>query len=270
VEADAFRQRLTEALAWVDEAFVGDPQDVRSWMTLDPLIPHAASVADHADASGIVEPTIDVMGRLATLLRGKALHSRAERYYRRGLAIAEDHSPPDDPRIAICLNNLAQLLQDTNRLGEAEPLMRRALAIDEASYGPDHPNVAIQLSNLATLLQATNRLGEAEPLMRRALAIEEAGYGPDHPRVAIGLNNLAQLLQATNRLGEAEPLMRRHLAIFLAFQRDTGHAHPHRDAAIGNYAALLAAMGKTEADTVATLQVLMREVLMREVGLDPG
>ena len=29
--------------------------------------------------------------------------------------------------------------------------------------------------------------------------------------------------------------MRRALAIFLAFQRDTGHAHPHRDAAIRNY-----------------------------------
>ena len=41
------------------------------------------------------------------------------------------------------LNNLAQLLQDTNRLAEAEPLMRRALAIDEKSYGADHPQVAI-------------------------------------------------------------------------------------------------------------------------------
>jgi hypothetical protein len=53
--------------------------------------------------------------------------------------------------------------------------------------------------------------------------------------------------------------MRRHLAIFLAFQRDTGHAHPHRDAAIRNYRALLAAMGKTEAEIAATLQALRRE-----------
>ena len=143
--------------------------------------------------------------------------------------------------------------------------MRRALAIDEASYGPDHPDVAIDLNNLAQLLQATNRLGEAEPLMRRALAIDEASYGPDHPNVAIRLNNLARLLQATNRLGEAEPLMRRALAIFLAFQRDTGHAHPHRDAAIANYTGLLAAMGKTEADINATLAALAREA-----GLDPG
>ena len=67
--------------------------------------------------------------------------------------------------MAIRLNNLAQLLQDTNRLAEAEPLMRRALAIDETSFGPDHPNVAIGLNNLAQLLQDTNRLAEAEPLI---------------------------------------------------------------------------------------------------------
>jgi hypothetical protein len=59
--------------------------------------------------------------------------------------------------------------------------------------------------------------------------------------------------------------MRRHLAIFLAFQRDTGHAHPHRDAAIGNYAGLLIATGKTEAEIIAALTALFREA-----GLDPG
>ena len=156
------------------------------------------------------------------------------------------------------------MLQETNRLGEAEPLMRRALAIDEASLGKDHPKVAIRLNNLAALLQATNRLGEAEPLMRRALAIDEASLGKDHPTVASDLNNLATLLQDTNRLGEAEPLMRRALAIFFAFQRDTGHTHPHRDAAIANCTDMLTAMGRTEAEIAAELTALHREA-----GLQP-
>jgi hypothetical protein len=138
--------------------------------------------------------------------------------------------------------------------------MRRALAIDEASLGKDHPTVAIRLNNLAQLLQATNRLGEAEPLMRRALAIGEASLGNDHPTVALRLNNLARLLQATNRLGEAEPPMRRALAIFLAFQRDTGHAHPNRDAVIGNYTVLLAAMGRSEPEIAAAIATVFREV----------
>src|SRR5689334_5517366 len=46
---------------------------------------------------------------------------------------------PDSSQHGTALNNLAQLLQDTNRLSEAEPLMRRALAIAEKSYGPAHP-----------------------------------------------------------------------------------------------------------------------------------
>ena len=59
--------------------------------------------------------------------------------------------------MAIRLNNLALLLQDTNRLGEAEPLMRRALAIDEESLGPDHPNTATVRKNLAALEAARSR-----------------------------------------------------------------------------------------------------------------
>ena len=71
------------------------------------------------------------------------------------------------PTVAIGLNNLAQVLHDTNRIEEAEPLMRRALEISKAAFGEQHPTVATRLNNLATLLQRTNRLGEAEPLMRQ-------------------------------------------------------------------------------------------------------
>jgi tetratricopeptide (TPR) repeat protein len=178
---------------------------------------------------------------------------------RRALAIDEKSLAPDHPKVATDLSNLAALLQATNRLAEAEPLMRRALAIAEASFGSDHPTVAIRLSNLAALLQATNRLAEAEPLMRRALAIAEASFGSDHPNVAIRLNNLASLLRDSNRLAEAEPLMRRVLAIFIDFERKTGHSHPNRDTAIENYALLLAAMGKSEAEINATIGSLTGE-----------
>jgi hypothetical protein len=137
--------------------------------------------------------------------------------------------------------------------------MRRALAIDEKSLGPGHPAVANDCSNLAQLLQTTNRLAEAEPLMRRALAIDEASFGADHPIVAIRLNNLAQLLRTTNRLAEAEPLMSRHLVIFVDFERKTGHQHPHRDAALRNFADLLMAMGKSEAEIKAAIASLAGE-----------
>jgi hypothetical protein len=83
----------------------------------------------------------------------------AEPLMRRALEIDERSLGPQHPNVATELNNLAQLLQDTNRMGEAEPLMRRALEIDERSLGPQHPNIAIRINNLARLLQVTNRLG---------------------------------------------------------------------------------------------------------------
>jgi hypothetical protein len=174
IQAGTARERLAGALGWVDTAFTGHPGDVRNWPHLDPLAPHADAVSAQADAAGIADPTGRLMGALAMLLSAKALHAREEPLKRRALALGEASLGPEHPEVATRLNNLAQLLQDTNRLGEAEPLMCRALAITEASYGCDHPDVARDLNNLALLLQATNRLGEAEPLMRSALAIDEA------------------------------------------------------------------------------------------------
>ena len=48
---------------------------------------------------------------------------------RRALAIDERSVGKDHTTVATDLNNLAQLLKDTNRLAEAEPLMRRVLEI---------------------------------------------------------------------------------------------------------------------------------------------
>ena len=44
----AHRTRLTEALGWIDAAFEGHPQDVRTWPALTPLAPHAEALPDAA------------------------------------------------------------------------------------------------------------------------------------------------------------------------------------------------------------------------------
>ena len=229
-------EALREALGWVNAAFVGDPQDVRSWPVLDPLAPHALAVARRADEAGIAEPTAWLINQLALLSYAKARYAEAEPLYRRALAIREKTLGADHPQVATGLNNLASLLDATNRRAEAEPLHRRALAIWEKSLGPDHPQVATGLNNLAGLLKDTNRRGEAEALMRRALAIDEKSLGSDHPDVAHRLNNLAELLRATNRLAEAEPLYRRALTIL---EKSLGPDHPNVATALNNLAVLL-------------------------------
>jgi tetratricopeptide (TPR) repeat protein len=253
---------LREALGWVNAAFVGAPDDVRTWPVLDPLAPHALAVARRADDAGIAEPTGRLFNQLGLLSQTKARYAEAEPLMRRALAVAEARYGPEYPNVAIRLNNLALLLQDTNRLAEAEPLFRRALKIFEASYGPDHPHVATDLNNLAHLLRAANRLAEAEPLFRRALKIDEASHGPDHPEVAIDLNNLAGLLRATSRLAEAEPLYRRALKID---QASYGPDHPNVGRDLNNLAELL-----RETNRYAEAEPLLRRALkIDESGLGP-
>jgi tetratricopeptide (TPR) repeat protein len=233
-------------------------QDTNRLAESEPLMRRALAIDERS--YGPDHPNVaSALNNLAQLLQATNRLTEAEPLMRRALAIDEKSYGPDHPEVATDLNNLAQLLKATNRLAEAEPLMRRALAIDEKSYGPDHPNVASALNNLAQLLQATNRLTEAEPLMRRALAIDEKSYGPDHPNVAIRLNNLASLLYNTNRRPEAEPLMRRVVEIFLNFTRSTGHPHPHLQATVGNYKALLRAMGLTDRQIRARLREIAPE-----------
>ena len=54
--------------------------------------------------------------------------------------------------------------------------------------------------------------------------------------------------------------MKRQLLIFLQFTRQTGHRHPHLEAAMANYVALLKQMGHSEDQIAARLKRLAPEM----------
>ena len=62
-------------------AFVGDPQDVRSWPVLDPLAPHALAVARRADEAGIAAPTAQLFSQLALLVATRRATPRLSRSF---------------------------------------------------------------------------------------------------------------------------------------------------------------------------------------------
>jgi tetratricopeptide (TPR) repeat protein len=257
-------QWLRTALRTVSELFPFDSDDVRTWDMCSRWLAHALIVVNW-DKADTVEPSAcaRILNQAGLHLKSKANYKEAESLYRRALAISEVSLGPNHPTVAIDLDNLASLLQETNRLSEAEPLVRRALAIDEASLGPNHPAVAVDLNNLAVLLQETNRLSEAEPLVRRALAIDEASLGPNHPDVAKKLNNLASLLRETSRLSEAEPLFRRALAIGEA---SLGPNHPDVAIRLNNLALLL-----QDTNRLSEAEPLVRRALaIGEASLGPN
>ena len=53
--------------------------------------------------------------------------------------------------------------------------------------------------------------------------------------------------------------MRRMVVIFLVFQRDTDHPHPHKDAGLRNYGNLLKELGHDEAAIRAAIEAAHRE-----------
>lgn len=246
-EVERSRIPASRRTAWIERAIrmISDfaprpPDDVRTWAIWDDLLPHAERVIELAWSEGIAQPTAALMIELGILLSSRGQHGQAESLLRRALMVDEVTFGSRHPRLAVDLNNLAQVVRAAGRLEEAESLMRQALEIDEEFYGAEHDNVARHLNNLAALLKATGRLAEAEPLMRRALAIDERVFGPRHPRVAIRLNNLAMLLEATQRHDEAEPMARRALAIS---EEAFGPHHPRVASRLVNLGNLLLARG---------------------------
>jgi tetratricopeptide (TPR) repeat protein len=118
---------------------------------------YAAAAEDFQEAANLV-PAGEALVRSGYLNSAGTAALRAADFPLASTALAEALRVrerllgPEYPDVADSLNNLAELLWQTNRLSEAEPLVRRALAIDEKSYGSDHPNVATDLNNLAVLL----------------------------------------------------------------------------------------------------------------------
>jgi len=194
---------------------------------------------------------------LGYFLDGAALYKEAEQLYRKSLEIREKSYGLEHPDVATALNNIAELLRNTNCLCEAEPLYRRSLEINEKNYGKVHPDVASSLNNLALLLQTTNRKSDAELLYRRSLEIYEKSYGKDHPSVAIALHNLAGLLQDANRLSEAESLYIRSLEIR---EKSYGKEHPVVANSLSGLAGLLEATNRlSEAEQLYRRSLEIRE-----------
>lgn len=156
-------------------------------------------------------------------------HFRAENYeaalphFRKTLQLAEERYGPEDPKVAVELNNLAEVYRLIGDYEAAEPLYQRALAMDENNLDAGDPDLATSLNNLALLYRAQDRLSEAEALYERSLDILQDSLGPRHPNVAKSLNNLAVLYDAQGRRAEAATLIERAVSIS---QETLGPSHP--------------------------------------------
>jgi len=151
------------ALDAVNAVAPPDSDDVRTWAVWTPHSAHADAVSRSAEAEGLPSPTSWLMDRLATYCEARGQFAAAEPLFLRALAIDERSYGPDQPLVAVRLNNLGLLMQATNRLAEAELHYRRGLRIlieFKRQTGHERPRFRVRLGNYRGCLKAMGKTPE--------------------------------------------------------------------------------------------------------------
>jgi tetratricopeptide (TPR) repeat protein len=204
---------LAGALKILDAKLPSPDWNQKDWEMWERLASHCRALVGHL-SDYVLEPKARrMMNLFAGWLRSRAEYGEAASVFERSLALTEMELGPENPEVAISLNNLAVLYKDQGYYAKAEGLYKRALAIDEKALGPDDESVATTLNNLARLWHAQGQYAKAEPLYERAVAIWKKALGPENAKVAAGFNNLAQLYSAEGQGIKAKPLLTQALAI---------------------------------------------------------
>jgi tetratricopeptide (TPR) repeat protein len=147
---------------------------------------------DHAEA-------MNAVGRSLTGLRK---YVEAEDAFKPALAAAEKAFGPEDPLVALLLNNLGNLLSDQDRHEEAEPLLQRSLSLLDVEE-PNEQALAAALNNLAVAKKEIGKLDEARMYYERSLGLMELAVGEEHRALVPILNNLVKLYEALEWTQEA-------------------------------------------------------------------
>ena len=170
-----------------------------------------------AEALDIAEVTGDL--GLAQFELG--MLDEAEANFARALEIAEGKLGPLHPRVAVYLNNSANLLQMRGEHERALEYFQRSFNIDAAIFGEDHPNVAMALNNIGTSLTLLERDEEAAAYFKRSIVAYESGEY-DAIEFARPIGNLGYLHGKLGRKREGVEYIQRAIALIEA-QEGPGH-----------------------------------------------
>ena len=132
-----------------------------------------------------------------------AMHTDAERCYRRALAIWEKLADGQAVgRIAIA-NNLARLYLETDQLGAAKKVLWHELAVSLGAAPEADLELARTHEMISVVFHKQRKYSQAEPHIRKAIELCESAVGPAHPETAMAWNDLGALEMAIGRHAES-------------------------------------------------------------------
>lgn len=224
-----------------NDAFNFHPDHLQSWQECLPLLPHALSVAEHAEnLDAEASTTSEILNKIGLYFQQRAELLDAKRNFERALVIDEKKCGSEHASVARDINNLGGVMRALGNFSVAKICYERALAINKIVYGPEQSEVATVLNNLGLVSRNLGNLREAKEYFEKALVIDEREFGNEHPSVAAVMNNLGTVLLDLGKLQEAKKLFERVLA---SSERIYGTEHPLTATRANNLGFTLRALG---------------------------
>jgi CHAT domain-containing protein/Tfp pilus assembly protein PilF len=185
---------------------------------------------------------------LATFYLGEGRHAEAIQLFLRALQAMMKSPGPDDPQVAVTMNNMACAQLANGDAAEAEKFLLRATDIFKKTNYETHPHALITKNMLAEVYRSQGRLAEAETQARDTLRqLENTLGGADNSRNAVEVSaclvRLASVLKDRVKNKEAEDVARRAVALR---ERYLEPGHPDTIAAWSLLAGVLRASGRLD------------------------
>ena len=232
-QAPAAITTLEEALLQASEAR-DDALAARIW----PDLVYAAYSAGRAGDAGRMQPAAEAAlrragnepldeARLRNALGGvyaaQARYEEARPSYERALALRTRALGPDDPLVALSLDNLGKVLQDQGKYAEARRYHEQALAVWQKALGSEHPAAGSALYELGNLAMREGRYDDALGLHQRALVLREKALGPEHELIGESLAAIGTVYMQSGAYAQSRPYYQRALAMR---EKTLGPEHP--------------------------------------------
>jgi tetratricopeptide (TPR) repeat protein len=202
------------AVRLLREIFPNQTWDPSTWKACERLLPHAITVADHAQQLRVAGQAAGwLLERATNYLCYRGQYRQARPIAEQALAITEAMVGPADPEVGERCSELGRVLLYLEDLPQAEAVVQRAVGIGEASLDPGDPKLAVWRGNLGTILWKRGDLKGAKAQHEQALAIEKIRFGTNHRQVAIRHNNLGLVLHDLGNLSQAREHYEQAVAI---------------------------------------------------------
>lgn len=188
----------------------GERQGAHDWQSAERHYLHALDIAAKSEAGHIVATLHQNLGNLYVT---ENRYTDAEKQYRLSYDLLKAEYGEQNPKVAIALNLIGEMVCVEGRFGAGRPLFQRSVDILQSQKSPSDTDVATVLTNLAAAHWFLGNLSKAETVLGQATALFERAGKEQQPNVALALQVRSRIAEQGGDLPRAEAHCRQALLI---------------------------------------------------------